>query len=125
MKQNWFAIILITIFCSNAALSQTSTKCSFNVCVSSTSSRKTGGSYFYWTLKVKTMGGLSQASIDSVFYYLPKTFSPNVVKRSKQATNPTYTFDLTQSGYGNFRVVVKVFLHNRAPVSIDYDLHLR
>ena len=122
MKWISFSVILLAIFFSESALSQT---CGSNICVSYTSARKPQTSYFNWTIKVQARSPESQRNIDSVIYNLPRSFNPRVVRLRKQTNNPSYTFNLTKSGYGDFIVIVKVYLHNKAPVTIEHPVKLR
>ncbi len=125
MKRVYLSIFLIVFILPVCGFPQTSAKtCVKNICVSSTSKKRTAGSYYDWTLTVQAQAPVLQSSIDSVAYYLHKTFNPRVITL-KKIKNPQYKFDLHRSGWGEFNILVKVYLHNsRIPVTINHYLKL-
>lgn len=95
------------------------------ICVSNTSSRIPNTSYSNWKIFVEAQAPVAQKDIDSVVYYLHKTFTPRIVTVRKIAGNPSYKFDLPRRGWGQFNILVKVYVHKiRTPISINHYLKL-
>jgi transcription initiation factor IIF auxiliary subunit len=123
MKASFFICFFFLIF-PGAVHSQPARTCLNNICVSNTARRASGPNY-NWIMTVQAQAPLSQSRIDSVVYYLHKTFNPRVITLRKKSNNPAYKFDLARTGWGEFNVLVKVYLHGtRTPVSINHQLKL-
>src|SRR6185436_8468679 len=120
-------ILIVGFFYAELTPVQTHPTCNHDraICVSYTATKKPASSYFNWTMQVTANQSTNQRNIDSVTYYLPRTFSPRVITIRKQAQNPSYKFDLRKSGQGEFNVNVKIFEHKKPPFTIEQSLRLR
>lgn len=98
-----------------------------NYCVINTAVRKsTSSTYFNWKIVINTRPVSLINNIDSVVYYLHKTFNPRIITRRRSDLNNFPNFSLSKSGWGEFNVLVKIYLHNsRTPLLINHMLQLK
>ena len=129
MRQYYFSFLIILLGFSNRGFSQNQSSCDNrnNYCVANTAMRKSfSSSYYDWKIYVTTNPTSLFNEIDSVVYYLHKTFNPRIITRKRADLRNYPNFSLSKSGWGEFNVLAKIYLRNsRTPLLINHMLKLK